>query len=150
VSGLTPFGQAVKEAELTTRKGKNAASEMALKFKLPSDEDARRIGKLLRRYGITVDMKALAAERAVAAGYPVKDLSGILGKDYMLYQVIRDLHATNNRSVRTKLIEVAGALLGLINNGQGGSNQFNTIHISELGTTTKEPMKSIPAEASVS
>lgn len=96
--------------------------------------EVARVNRHLRKYGLEIDESVLAAEHAMLAGYPVKGLSGLMGKDWLLYRIAKDLLFCGSPMERRHLMELAGQVLGLVAApGMQMTNMFTAVRFNELG-----------------
>jgi len=102
---------------------------------LPGEAETKRTREVLAKYGLEIDEAALVAARAVKAGYPVKNLSGYMGRDYLLFCVMSDMMHTKNAALRMRYLEMAGQLTGVISNGAPapGGVQITQVSFNEIG-----------------
>lgn len=101
---------------------------------LPSDAKVEEMRLIMAKYGLEIDESALVAARAVKAGFPVKNLSGILGRDYLLYCVMSDMMNVKHAALRMKYLEMAGQLTGVIGAAAApGGVQITQVQFNDIG-----------------
>lgn len=123
----------VERSMIGDEKAESPKSIQIPNIELPSDRETKAVREVLAKYGLEIDDAALVAARAVKAGFPVKNLAGYMGKDYLLFCVMSDMMNVKHAQIRMRYLEMAGQLTGALQAGQPGGMNIMKVEFNELG-----------------